>query len=122
MKFILISVGTVCVGLGAAGIVLPGLPATPFFLAAAACFVRSSDRLYTWLMEHKTFGVFVRNFYRDGGMTRKARIISLTAMWCMITVSGVFFLQSMTARIVLCTTGVIGTIVIFLMPTANTDS
>lgn len=120
MRILLISVGTLCVGLGAVGVVLPGLPATPFFLAAAACFVRSSDRLYNWLMQHKTFGVFVRNFYRDGGMTRKARIISLTAMWCMITLSGMFFLHTLTARVILLSVGIIGTIVILLMPRART--
>ncbi len=119
MNVILIIIGTVCVGLGAVGIVVPGLPATPFFLAAAACYVRSSDRLYSWLLGHRTFGVFVRSYIRDGGMTVKARVISLTAMWIMIIVSIVFFLQTITAQVLVAIAGVIGTVVIALMPSAK---
>ncbi len=36
----------------------------PFLLLAAACFVRSSDRFYTWLITHRWFGDYIRNFRR----------------------------------------------------------
>ena len=50
--------------LAALGVVLPGLPTTPFLLVAAACFVRSSQRLYDRLLAHPVFGPLVRD-YRD---------------------------------------------------------
>ena len=37
--------GLASVGLGGLGIVVPGLPTTIFFIAAAACFSKSSPRL-----------------------------------------------------------------------------
>ncbi|MBU4306820.1 MAG: YbaN family protein, partial [Candidatus Aminicenantes bacterium] len=55
-KGLLALCGMVAVGLGAAGIFLPLLPTTPFLLLAAACFFRSSDRLYNWLITHRWFG------------------------------------------------------------------
>jgi len=51
--------GLICVGLGAIGIVLPILPTTPFLLAAAACFCKSSTRLYNWLINNKWFGEYI---------------------------------------------------------------
>ena len=57
-----ISLGFLFVALGAAGIVLPVLPTTPFILLAAWCFARSSERWHRWLRESKWFGDLLRNW------------------------------------------------------------
>ena len=48
--------GMVCLGLGLVGVILPGLPTTPFMILAAACFAHSSERFYNWILNHRTFG------------------------------------------------------------------
>ena len=67
MKALLVTVGTLSVGLGVLGIFLPLLPTTVFLLLAAACYARSSERFYQWLVNHRWLGAgratsAVRNF------------------------------------------------------------
>ena len=62
-KWILVTIGTIAIGLGVIGIFVPLLPTTPFLLLAAACFARSSESLYTWLVGYKWFGDYIRHYH-----------------------------------------------------------
>lgn len=87
MRIVLNIVGSVSVGIGAVGIVVPVLPTTPFLLLAAACFVRSSPRLHTWLLGHRRLGPYVAGFVDGTGMPARAKRVSLVALWLAIGVS-----------------------------------
>lgn len=94
--------GTICVVLGAIGIVLPILPTTPFLLAAAACYYKSSPRMHRWLLNNKMFGEYIRNYTEGKGLTKKTKIIALTVLWVTIGFSTVFMLnQLLPATLVL---------------------
>ena len=56
MRWLWIGAGSVCLGIGVAGTVLPLVPTTPMLLLAAFCFARSSERLHDWLVNHPTLG------------------------------------------------------------------
>jgi uncharacterized membrane protein YbaN (DUF454 family) len=56
VKIFLIIVGSLSLALGVAGIFLPLLPTTPFLLLSAACWVKASPMLYSWLLNHRIFG------------------------------------------------------------------
>jgi len=80
-KFIFVIIGVLSVGLAIIGIFLPLLPTTPLLLLAAACFMRSSDRLYNWLITHKWLGPYIRNYREHKAITRKAKIATLALLW-----------------------------------------
>ena len=75
------AVGLVAVGLGLMGMFLPLLPTTPFLLLAAALFFRSSPRLYAWLLGHRTFGPYIRNFREHKAIPLHTKIVSVSLVW-----------------------------------------
>lgn len=75
-----IVLGSLALALGAAGIVLPLLPTTPFVLVAAFAFARSSPRLHAWLVQHKVFGPLIENWRRYGAISRQAKIAGLISL------------------------------------------
>lgn len=68
--------------LGVVGIVLPLLPTTPFFLAAAACLSRSSPRFEKWLVKHPVLGEPIRAWRASGAIPLQAKIAAIVAMSC----------------------------------------
>ena len=117
----LVVAGTLCVGLGIIGIVVPGMPSTVFFLIAAACYVRSSDRLYYKLINNKLVGQHIRNFREKRAMPLRAKIISLAMGWTAILLSAFVAFQTVWPRIILLSLGAIMTIVILSVKTLSPD-
>ena len=85
--------GTICLVLGAIGIVLPILPTTPFLLAAAACYFKSSPRMHKWLLKNKWFGEYIRHYKEGKGLPLKTKIPALAMLWLTIGISSVFLLN-----------------------------
>ncbi|MGE5153139.1 MAG: YbaN family protein [Bdellovibrio bacteriovorus] len=61
----MIVLGWLALALGLIGIFVPLLPTTPFVLLAAFLFSKGSERLHRWLLEHKRFGRYVRDWERE---------------------------------------------------------
>jgi uncharacterized membrane protein YbaN (DUF454 family) len=100
-KWLLIAAGTICVGLGIAGIFLPLLPTTPFLLLAAVCYAGSSKRFYLWLTENRWFGRYIKN-YRDGkGLTLTTKVVSLVSLWVTIGYSAIFVVPPLMGKLAL---------------------
>jgi hypothetical protein len=82
--------GTISLTLGAIGIFLPLLPATPFLLLAAACYLRSSERMYKWLLGNRWFGEYIKNYREGRGIPLKTKVVALAALWIAILYSTLF--------------------------------
>jgi uncharacterized membrane protein YbaN (DUF454 family) len=108
--------GCVAVGLAVAGALLPLLPATPFLLLASACFVRGSDRLHAWLMNHRVFGAYIRNFREHRAMPMRAKVVTVAILWASIAYS-IARLDVFALDVALAATAVFVTAIIFRMKT-----
>lgn len=97
----LIFLGSLFLGLGILGIFLPLLPTTPFLLLAAACFARSSKKLYAWLLNNRWFGSYIRNYREGKGIPLKVKIASLALLWMAIVYSTVFVASGFLVRFIL---------------------
>ena len=77
--------------IGAAGVALPLLPTTPFVLAAAACFARSSPRMHAWLLANRVFGPMISNWENKKCIPLRAKLLALTMMAAVGGTSILFF-------------------------------
>ena len=86
-RLALISLGLVCLVLGIVGYVMPGLPGTIWLIIAAMLFVRSSDRLYNFVVQNRLFGRQVKTFLETGAIPLRAKIMSVVSIWVFSTAS-----------------------------------
>lgn len=100
-KGLMIAAGAIFVALAMLGIVFPVLPTTPFLLLAAFLFAHSSDRAHNWLLNHRWFGPYIRNYREGRGMTARDKAITITSLWLGIGFSVVFALESPWPRLLL---------------------
>ncbi|MFO7796164.1 MAG: YbaN family protein [Promethearchaeati archaeon] len=82
--------GTFFLSLGIIGIILPILPTTPFLLLSAACYVRSSEKAYNWLIHNKIFGKIIRDYREGRGLPTKIKVITIIFLWITIFISILF--------------------------------
>ena len=108
-------------GLGIAGYILPGLPGTIFLIISASCFVRSNDRMYRWVTEHRIFGKLIKNYLEPGSMPIRAKVISVLFIWIFTSVSLWVPEYGLLFKIPIISLAIIGTWYI-LSRTSSTDN
>ena len=87
LHWTLLIVGWAAVVLGVLGIFLPILPTTPFLLLAAACFARTSDKFYQWLVNHPRLGKYISAYLDGKGIPLKAKCYTSAMIICMMSLS-----------------------------------
>lgn len=100
-RIFLIAIGSLALGLGILGIFLPLLPTTPLLLLAAACYIRSSKRLYNWLITNKRFGPYIRNYREGNGIPLKAKVVGVTLLWISMLFTVIFVVPLIAVKILL---------------------
>lgn len=117
IRYSLIAIGTLSVGLGILGIFLPLLPTTPFLLLAATCYAKSSDKFYNWLISHKWFGNYIKQYREGQGIPLRGKVIGIAMTWTTILISVIFAAKILLLKIFLILVAVGVTIFMLRMPT-----
>jgi uncharacterized membrane protein YbaN (DUF454 family) len=121
-RYLYIIFGLICVTFGALGVVVPGLPTTPFLLLASWLFYRSSPKLQQWLL-NSWLGKYIRSYHRRGGMTLSQKAGAVGIMVAMVLLSTFVFVPAgSVARIIVPIAGAIGVLLlVLLVPNAKND-
>lgn len=113
VRYLLLAVGWLSVALGVAGIFLPLLPTTPFLLLAAACFMRSSQRFYDWLVSHPRLGPWIGDYLEGNGIPLKGKLYTVGLMWISIGLS-CYLVPHLWARVFMLSSAVLVSLYILL--------
>ena len=117
-RFLWLILGLLFVAIGLIGVVVPGLPTTPLMILAAACFAKSSQRFYDWVIANKMFGHHVKNYREGRGIPARSKLAIIPVLWIFVLFAvfvgipgGLFY-----AKIATMILAVIGTAFILRIP------
>ena len=115
-NIVLIVIGTIFVVLGIIGILIPGLPTTPFLLLAGYCYFNSSKNLHNWLLNHRLLGKFIQDFEKTGSIPLSSKIIAIALMFVTCSSSILFFIKDTDIQAIIVIAGITGLAVIVAIP------
>jgi len=115
-KYLFIALGSLALGLGALGIAIPVLPTTPFLLIALYCYLRSSRRLYDWLIHHRLFGRYLYNYVTYRAVPRNTKIGAMILLWFGL-ITSMILVDKLFVRLILLAVGIVVSIHILLLKT-----
>ena len=84
VKFLFIAMGFLSMGLGTAGVFLPVLPTTPFYMLAVLCFAKGSTRFHRWFTSTKLYKKHLESYENKRGMTIKTKLTILIPVTLML--------------------------------------
>lgn len=84
LRILWLILGFLAMGIGAAGVILPVLPTTPFLLLASFCLARGSERFHRWFTGTKLYRRHLESFVRNRAMTLKTKFSLLIPASCML--------------------------------------
>lgn len=118
-RYALMGCGWLALGFAVAGLVLPVLPTAPFVLLAAACFLRSSEHLHSWIVEHPAFGVHVRDYLAGKGLRRRSKLMAYGSLWASVLLSVTLFVPWPVADAAIVVIAMVVTVYIARLPTCG---
>lgn len=115
-NLILLTLGLAFVVCGAVGVVVPGLPTTPFLLVALALFARSSPLLYSWLYRSRLFGPLLQEWQQHRAIRPHVRYTALVAVLLGVGATCAFTAAQPAVKGLACAAGLLGLTVVFRLP------
>lgn len=104
-KYLLIIGGSISLIFGIIGIFLPVLPTTPFLLLAAYCYIRSSKKLYQWLINNKILGDYIYIYMNYKAVLKSTKIYATVFLWLSLIVS-MMIIETWWIHIILLSVGI----------------
>lgn len=122
VRWLLIGIGFISVGLGLIGTVVPGMPTTIFMIIAALCFGRASERWYRWLMTRKFVGKHFHTMMQGRGLPMRVKLYAIAACWIMLAALMIFGVKSTGGRIGIAFTALVQAFFVLRLPTLQENA
>ena len=121
IRILWILLGSLSIGMGVIGIFVPGWPTTIFLIIASYFYIRSSRRLYNWLINNRLLCIYIKNYLSGKGMPLKAKLVSLIVMWLFGLLSILMWIPNdlILIQIIVLLLLIIGTFFILRVRTSN---
>ena len=114
-KYLYIFLGTICLVLAYIGIVMPGIPGTPFILLTGYFYFRSSDKMYAWILKQRIFAKLIGEYDKNPQIPLKLKIFILIPFWISIVVAEFLFIQTLYQGLALLLVAVLVSIFILML-------
>ena len=118
-RLMLLAFAVVFFSLGLLGVLLPGIPATPFLLLTSYFLVRSSPRLNARLLRSRVFGPILVDWQVHGGVRMHMRCKAIAAVVIAVAASIYITGYSLSATLAVVLLAMTGIIVVLKLPTAK---
>jgi hypothetical protein len=112
-RLLLMTAGTISLLTGIAGIFVPVLPSTPFFLLTAGLYLKSSPVLHNWLITNKLTSTYLNG--KTKLINVRTLILALSVMWISILAAAIFAVSETWIRMLLIAAGFAGTAIKLLL-------
>jgi uncharacterized protein len=116
--WIVASLGWLAFGVGWAGVFIPGLPTTIFWILAALAFLRTNRRMYERITSNPRFGKGVKLFVEEGRISKRGKAISITSMLVCAGASAIV-IPPLWVKLVVVGSALAGSLWVALLPLAD---
>ena len=114
------SLGFLFLALGFIGIFIPVLPTVPFMLLASFFFFRSSERMHSWLLNHKIFGPPIRDFSENRSLKSSTKKRAIITLWLSLFLS-IYLVSNHYVDLVLILIGLSVSVYLLSLKTSDTE-
>jgi len=118
-RIVLLALTVVALILALLGVVLPGLPTTPFVLAASYGLMRTSRRWHRRLLDSRLFGSVLRDWHLHRGISAPIRVKALVMLTIVVGATLLWPGSSVALKSIAAIGGVLGGGYVWQLPTAT---
>ena len=94
-------------------ILLPGVPAIPFILLAAWCFLNSSEKLFQWMLRQKLLGKIFKRYTSNEKMPKPVVWFVISQLWVSLFVAEIILKPGWGYIIAINLTGVVASVFLY---------
>ncbi len=121
-RIVYVALAVLFLTLATLGVVLPGLPTTPFMLLASYLLSRSSPRMHRLLLANRWFGPILSDWQQHRALKRRTKIQAICVIGAAIIGLAAFSSLPWPSLALVFALVLIGLVVIYRLPTIDTPT